>query len=760
MSTPNKQINFPSKKVAPRFSVIAMILTFLGVAIVCKALYTMTIKRDYWLGGSELLKVDSVPIHPVRGSILACDGRPLAVSLSEYTIALDFKSREKDSLVRLKDQKNRDTLFSKNVDKIVAGICRVLPGLDSVKYKAYLLAGAKDSCQNFPLYPTELNYAKYKNKETRWKIKNKNITYLQLCELRKLPLLSKSAYMGATEVRLRKKPYGQLAYRTVGDYKDRPRFGLELTFDSVLAGEKGYMHYEKVRSANVANIDLAAVDGSDVVTTLDIDMQELCEQTLKNELQRLDADSGAVVLMEVKTGDIKAMVSLQNKGEGYYFEYTPNAISARYEPGSVFKPISFLVAMRDGRITTKDHLTLTSGTHRFATKTMKDDHLVSGTVDVHKIISESINTGTSIMIDNAYHDNPQAFYDGIQSIGAAAHLQLPLDGYLKPYIKNPSDKSRYWSPIDLPWMSIGYATMFSPMNIVNFYAGIANNGKLMYPRLVKAIMKDGQIVKEFEPRVLNESIGTPENIKYMQDALAEVVRTGTAKRHRSHLVPFSGKTGTAQIWLRSGRTSSNSITFVGYFPSDNPQYACVVNMQKRLPAYGNMCTSAFRIIAERVMAKTAARSYDEAGEAIVKLPPKVQHGNVAASQRVLNELNVKHRTNSNWAGQTVVWGKNQAEEGIPQLVSNNFEKGVVPDVKGYGLTDAVYLLKKQGLKVKVTGRGSVSEQSLSEGHKIKPGETIHLTLSPVRGKNKKKEEEPTTQQAVVPEKKDTIKKQG
>jgi cell division protein FtsI (penicillin-binding protein 3) len=749
-------MNFPSKKVMPRFLWVGMVLALLGVAIVCKALYTMTIKRDYWLGGRDLLTVDSVVIEPARGSILACDGRPLAVSLSEYKITLDFKSRERNEKVRINDQLNRDTLFTQNLDTIVEVMCRVLPNQDPVKYKQYLLDAAKDSCQNLPLNPTEADYAKYKDKKTRRKIKNQEITYLQLCEIRGLPLLRSHAYMGQQQVKKRKTPHGQLAYRTVGSYKDVARFGLELTFDSVLAGEKGYKHYQKVLNKNIESIDKPAVDGSDIVTTLDIDMQDLCEQTLKNELTRLDADSGAVILMDVKTGDIKAMVSLQNKGEGYYFEYKPNAISALYEPGSVFKPISFLVAMRDKRITTKDQLTLKGGTHKFANRTMRDDHLVSGTVSVKKIISESINTGTSIMIDNAYHNDPQAFYNGIQSIGAAAHLQLPLDGYLKPYVRNPSDKNRFWSPVDLPWMSIGYATMFSPMNIVNFYAGIANDGKLMYPRLVKAIMKDGQVVKEFEPRVLNESIGTPENISYIQDALAEVVRTGTAKRHRSHLVSFAGKTGTAQIWLGGNKTPVNSITYVGYFPADNPQYACVVNMQKRVPAYGNMCTKAFRIIAERVMAKTASRSYDEAGDSIKKRAPQIQRGNMAASQVVLKQLNVKHQTTYEWDGKGHVWGQNEAEEGNPRLAKHSVVKGEVPDVRGYGLTDAVYLLRESGLKVKAKGCGTVSEQSLEKGHVIKPGETIYLTLNPSRNKKKKEETKEPPAKATVPEKKQVV----
>lgn len=750
-------MNFPSKKVMPRFFWVGMILALLGVAIVCKALYTMTVKRDYWLGGRELLKVDSVTIKPKRGSILACDGRPLAVSLSEYTITLDFVSRETDSLIRKKDQLNRDTLFEQNLDTIVQVMCKVLPGLDSTTYRKYLLDARKDSCQNLPLYPTEANYAKYKDSKTRRKIKNQKITYLQLREIRGLPLLGSRAYMGAQEVRLRKQPYGQLAYRTVGSYKDEARFGLELTFDSVLAGEKGLMHYEKVLGKNVERVDKQAIDGCDIVTTLDIDLQDLCEQTLKNEMMRINADSGSVVLMEVKTGDIKAMVSLQDRGQGYLFEYKPNAISALYEPGSVFKPISFLVALRDGRVTTKDELTLKGGTHRFGNRVMRDDHLVSGTVSVHKIISESINTGTSIMIDNAYHSEPQAFYDGIMGIGAAAHLKLPLDGYIKPYIKNPSDKNRYWAETDLPWMSIGYVTMFSSMNIVNFYAGIANNGKLMYPRLVKAVMKDGKVIQEFAPQVLNESIGSPEDIAYIQDALAEVVRTGTAKRHRSHLVSFAGKTGTAQIWLGGRKTSSNSITYVGYFPAENPQYACVVNMQKKVPAYGNMCTGAFRIIAERVMAKTASRSYDEAGEAIVKTPPKVQGGNVAASKRVLDELKVNHKVSTATENVPIVWGDNQAKEGNPDLVSVNVETGVVPNVIGYGLTDAVYLLKGMGLNVKATGRGTVTAQSLKAGHKIARGENITLTLSPPKGKNKKKEEEPPSAEAMLPSEGDSVK---
>ena len=723
-------MNFPSKKVMPRFSLVSALFTLACIAVVCKAFYVMAFERDEWNEMRKAYTYREHTINPLRGDILACDGRILATMMPKYDVTIDFCTYERNPKTIQKDQHRRDTTYLNHQNEIVAGVHSLFPDIDTARYHKYL-----DSCfyargRGCPAFPQQVSKMSYPKGQKR----NKLLSYMELCELRKLPLFNLRSSVGATEVKVRNTPHGRLAGLTIGLFRDSARYGIEKAYDSILAGKPGRYHNEKVRNKIVPVMDQPVENGLDVMTTLDINMQDICHQTLVDEMMRLNADSGNCILMDVKNGDVKAIVSLRRRKGGQGFEEGVNySLSGMQMPGSVFKTCSFMVAMDDGYFKYSDGVQIPGSIVTYSPgNNVKDDHGSPGAArwcNVRQILLESLNTATSLMIWNHYKDNPQAFIDGVERVGMSADLQLPLRAYHKPYVASPKDKWRHWANIwDLPRLSIGYTTQIPPINIVNFYAGIANNGKLFYPRFIKGYMKNGQMIQEIPPKVLRKQMAKPEVVASMQDALRAVVQTGTAHGAASKYVSFSGKTGTAN--MRQGTVRYNNLTFVGYFPSEQPRYALIVNMQKPAPAYGNMCAHAFRIIAERIMAREQGqRNTLQMPEGSSQVP-YLQAGNIMATSRSLESLGIPFICEvPRPAHNRPVWGRVQLEASQPHLRSTELTDSLVPDVTGYGLRDAVFRLESMGLRVQVKGQGTVVLQSLAAGQRIKPGTRITLTLS-------------------------------
>ena len=717
-----------------RYFCVSAVFTLVAVAVFFKAFYVMTVERDFWLDLKAKQTRDSVPLIAKRGDILATDGRILATSLSEYILHIDYMSWEKDSAMRAKDQFRRDTLLENNVDSIARGMHRLFPDINVEKYKKHLLLGRKKKSHYWPVYPPQVTSRKLGRKER----KNRQLTYLQVSEITKLPLMKNRSSLNKTPIKMRKNPYGKIAFRTIGEFRDEARFGLERSFDSILAGKTGYYHREKVLNEWIKRVDVEVENGSDIVTTLDIDIQDIVESVLREDLIELKAHAGACIVMDVPTGDVKAIASLQRNGDGSYTENEPRAVSTHYEPGSVFKPMSFLVALDDGKVKMTDMVDINSGIYRFGRRDLKDANRKSGGTkglrDVKFIIQNSSNVGTARMIDQAYINNPQEFIDGLYRVGAGEDLQIPIDHYAPPHFCSPKDTLRYWSRTDLPWMSIGYVSQLPPINILNFYNGLANDGKLLRPRFVKAVQRNGKVIKEYPVTVLREQMAKPEAVKNIRECLKAVVAAGTGKKAASKYFKIAGKTGTAQIWTGRGRTSDYSVTFVGFFPADKPRYSCIVNIQKAGPwAYGWMSGRVFKRVAEHIMAKYNEGNYKSACDTTVTPVPQVVSGDMVAATRVLNRLDIPYQSNFSVPEDSLIWGEDEGYSGIT-LQPMEQEDNVVPNVYGYGLRDAVYLLEGIGLKVKASGVGRVCQQSLKAGHHYKPGETIVLTL----GDNKKK----------------------
>ena len=694
----------------PRYFAIAVVFTFIGFAVVGKAMYIMTAKKDYWTQVASRLKRDSVSVKPTRGNILSCDGQLMAGSIPEYKVFVDFQAGATDSI----GNHNRDSLWENNIDSLCYGLNQIFPSKSVAEFKAHLLEGKRKVMKNGTVGARH------------WPVWHRRVDYNTFCEIHKLPIFRESIGKGGFHwetFNARKRPFGSLAGRTIGDVyiaKDSAKNGLELSYDSILRGTNGLMHRRKVLSKYLDIPVLTPVDGADIVTTIDVSMQDLAERALVDELKLINGEMGVAILMEVKTGDVKAIVNMQRADDGEYYEMVNNAISHRCEPGSVFKTASFLVALDDGVIDTTMTINTGCGVMEMHGRAMKDHNWRRGgygTISVPRALEVSSNIGVSWIIDKYYGSNPKKYVEGLYRVGIHEDLKLPLVGYHPPYIRMPdtktTDRAKYWSKTTLPWMSIGYETQIAPINTVAFYNAIANDGKMMQPRFVKQLVKDGQVIKEFEPVVLKQQIAKPKTIKLMQTILEHVVSQGLGKKAGSKSFKVAGKTGTAQIADEHGSYHSGTtrywLSFAGFFPADNPRYTCIVCIKKSgLPASGGgMSGVVFHHIAEGVMAQNVKRRVDDARDSSSVFKPAVKQGNNAAAEYVLTDLNIKEK---------------------PQLQQKKESGQIIPDVTGMGARDAVFALEKRGVKAVIKGRGKVKSQSLYAGTAVKQGMKCELYL--------------------------------
>ena len=703
---------FNNDKVMPRYFAIAVVLTLIGFAVVGKAMYIMTAKKDYWTQVASRLKRDSVVVKPNRGNILSCDGQLMASSIPEYKLYMDFQAGAEDSVGMHK----RDSIWAANIDTICYELSQIFPQRSAAEFKANLLEGKHKVQKNGTVGARH------------WDIWPRRVDYNTFCEVHNLPIFKERTYKGGFHwetYNSRRRPFGTLARRTIGEMfgaKDSAKNGLELSLDTLLRGKNGLMHRRKILSKYLDIPVLSPEDGVDVVTTIDVGMQDLAERALVDELKEINGEMGVAILMEVKTGDVKAIVNMSRGQDGNYYEMVNNAISYRCEPGSVFKVASFLVALDDGVIDTTMTIPTGCGVMEMHGRPMKDHNWRRGgygTINVARALEVSSNIGVSYLIDKYYGHNPKKYVEGLYRIGIHEDLKLPLVGYHTPMIRMPdtktTDRAKYWSKTTLPWMSIGYETQIAPINTVAFYNAIANDGKMMQPRFIKQLVKNGEVIREFEPVVLKERIAKPQTIKTMQTILEHVVSQGLGKKAGSKSFKVAGKTGTAQVADQFGSYHSGVtrywLSFAGFFPADNPRYTCIVCLKKSgLPASGGgMSGVVFHHIAEGVMAQNLKRSVDAARDASSIMTPDVKRGDNSAANYVLASLKTKASSNS----------------------STNYRessKHTVPDVTGMGAKDAVYLLESRHIKARVKGRGKVKSQSIHAGTTIKQGMVCELTL--------------------------------
>lgn len=733
---------FEQHKVLPRYTFFVILMTLVALAVVGKSAYTMTAKKNYWMQVADRQTKDSVRVAPTRGNILSCDGRLLASTLPEYMLFIDFKAME--------DTKT-DTLWAEKEDSICEGLNRIFPTRSIEEFRAHLREGKE-------------------NHKRHWKIWPKKISYETYLEVKALPIFNLSKNKSGfhcDEFEARVRPNGSLAGRTIGEinvWDDVPKCGLELTYDSLLRGTDGLKHRRKVLNRYLDIIDVPAVDGADVVTTIDIAMQDVAEKSLLDMLKKpeVNGEMGVAIVMEVATGDVKAIVNLNKCADGEYYETLNNAVGYACEPGSVFKTASILAAIDDGKVDTANWIATGNGIRDMYGAKMKDHNWAKGgygTINVAKAMEKSSNVGVSVAVDNAYKAHPELFIDALDRLGIRDSLPIPIRGYHKPSIRYPKQRKNGSYAFDakttLPWMSIGYETMIAPINTLTFYNAIANDGKMVAPRFVKSIVKEGNVVDDFPVNVMRENIcKNPESIKTMQTVLEHVVSRGTGKPAKPENFPAAGKTGTAQV--SHGKEGYKNgvvgywLSFAGYFPADQPKYSCIVCIKKwGAPASGGLMSGVvFKNIAEGIMSQIIKK--ETAGKVGSPLP-EVKPGNILAADYVLSNLGIN--SNASWVGSFAsglpIWGTaSHSGNSITLNESSKTAKSTVPDVTGMGARDAVYLLENRGLKVKLIGRGKVVSQSLEAGSNITKGQICQLELD-ISGRHKK-DSIPLTQ-PVAPE---------
>lgn len=701
------------KNITFRYTFIVVIMAVLAILIIVKAGIIMFAERQYWKDVADRFVKENVVIRPTRGNIISADGKLMASSLPEYKIYMDFRVQSS----------KQDTMLMNHLQEICNGLHEIFPDRSAQDFRKHILKGRRAKSRHFLLYPKRISYIQYK-------------------EVKKLPLFNQSKNISGLHEEVfnqRKKPFGSLAMRTLGDmFPDMAqgaKNGLELTYDSLLKGENGITHRQKVMNKYLNIVDKPAIDGYDVITTIDVDMQDIAEKALVDQLKNLDAVFGVAVVMDVATGEVKANVNMTKAGDGKYYEMRNLAVSNLMEPGSTFKTASIMVALEDKYITPDYKVDTKNGMVNMYGSWMKDWNWYKGgygEIDVTRILEVSSNVGVSSIIDKFYGKDPQKFIDGLRRMSIDKPLNLGFVGEASPRIKGP--KERYFAKTTLPWMSIGYETMIPPIYMLNFYNAIANNGVMVKPKFVKAIARNGEIVEEYPTEIVNPKICSDETLQQIQTILRKVVSEGLAKPAGSKQFSVSGKTGTAQISQGKAGYKTNGVSylvsFCGYFPSEAPKYSCIVSIQiPHGPASGGLqAGSVFSRIAERIYAKHLVKNIAQAKDSTAVLIPDVAQGDITETAYVLKQLNVKSNSASIPYSFNPVWGKAKTTDSYVELSTAQPDKKRVPNVVGMGAKDAVYLLESYGMKVHLSGVGKVHTQSIPSGSMVRKGEYITLTL--------------------------------
>lgn len=725
-------MKFNKKYISGVFPYIIAIAFVVAFGITFFMVKAMTIDYNELQSMKSIIENDSVAIPAKRGNILASDGQVMASSLPNYAPRIDFCSGFSQQFVDSNLIKTRDdsivmdakqTLFFDKLDSICMGLNEICPIMTSKQYHDYLMAGWNNKKRDYEIFPHQvLNYVQFQKLVT--------LPFFKYYETKKYTVGLKP-----NERNNRQHPFGSLAKRTLGDMygaMDSAKCGLEYVYNTTLRGKQGIGHQKKIRDQFPIITDIAAEDGSDIVTTLDVEMQDICETALKARLKQLNSLWGLVILMEASTGDVKAIVNLERKGEDYV-ETVNYALTAMMEPGSTFKTASVMVAMNDGLLKMDDTVDTGNGICHWYGATMTDCSAKSGgshVITTEEAIMKSSNIGISTLINSCYEKDPQKYIDGLYEIGIIDTLGARFNGIPAPRVLKPS--SKYWSKISLRWSSIGYNNQIPPINTVTFYNAIANNGRMMRPRFVKAIQKNGKIIQEFPPEVMREEICNEQVLKSIRKALFRVVndRGGTGKAAGSKTVNISGKTGTAQVVTEAGGYKSGKrqyfVSFCGFFPSENPQYTCIVAIRNEgTGSGGTMAGPVFAKIAENIYINKPTEDLTLAVDSLTNHTPSVKNGNLYYLQNVLNEFNI---STSGKKVDRECWGTAHINGSRLNLSSYATDSDSFPDLTGMGARDAVYAIQKRGMRARISGVGKVVDQSVKPGEKIVKNKIVNLKL--------------------------------
>ena len=708
------------KDIVARAYVVYLGIFAFAIAIIWKILNIQFVEGEKWKKKAEQMNRKEFEIAAIRGNIYDINGNLLATSLPYYEVAMDVSA---PSIT------NED--FDKYADSLAIRLATLFnePGKDRRFYTKLLRTARKT--------------------EDRYIVLHRNVSQKQFKEIKTFPLLRRGARGGLVYIQTNKRehPYKMLAARTIG-FPGRTEdnikgVGIEAGYDSILKGTYGKRMMQKIagdvwRPLNTEN-EIEPQDGCELVSTIDIRVQNVAEHALMQQLIANKASHGCVILMEVKTGEIRAIANLKRKDSTNYQESYNFAIGDATEPGSTFKLASLLAAMDDGYVDLDDNINVGSGTCYYYNQKMEDSHPpVSSVLTVQNIFETSSNVGVSKIITKYYSGNPQKFLNKLYSYHLNDKLGINLPGEGKPKIKKAGTSE--WYGTSLPWISIGYESLITPLHTLTLYNAVANNGCMVKPSFVKEIKRKGSTIKKFNPEILNPQIAQPDVIAKAKKMCEGVVLRGTGKSLAIPAFPVAGKTGTAQISVngKSYGIEGNrayQASFVGYFPADNPLYTCIViiNSPSNGLYYGGAVAGpVFKEIAEKVYS-TSIDFHKEinAGKKLLTEKPSTIKGQADELKFVMKQLNIPYGEVGSIENQQIVQDSRSDSSRILFRMNNTqqqLQMGIVPDLSGMSLRDALYLLENNGLSVKVTGFGKIKYQSINAGTKFSKGTQIILQL--------------------------------
>lgn len=657
-----------------------------------------------WKAKAEKLSLKYFTIQPNRGNIYDVNGEILATSVPLFEVRMDVAS----PLIQ-------DSTFKQEVDSLAIRLSGYFRDKSAKEYKTLL--------------------AKARKNKNRYLLIKRKVTFDQLKAIKTFPIFRLGKNSGGLITAVQNKrvyPFDKLGYRTLGWFKEgnSNNVGIESAFNDAMQGMVGKRLYQRIPDGNWRPMnkdnEIEPVNGADILTTIDINIQDVAEEALLQQLIVNKADHGCAILMEVKTGEIRAIANLGLTKQGNYEELYNYAIGESTEPGSTFKLFSLLAAFEDGKVKLDDIVDVTGGVTQYGRRTMRDSHMGGGVMTVQQAFEKSSNVGISKIIYRSYTSDPQAFVDRLHSFSVNKRLGLEIKGEGRPQILGTKDG--LWSNSSLPWMSIGYEVALTPLQILTFYNAVANDGVMVKPHFVKEIRKAGQPVSSFEPTVINQRIASKEAISMAQTMLEAVVDHGTGSVLKNPIYKVAGKTGTAQVAQNRGGYNKTNYkgSFVGYFPAENPKYSCIVVINNpTVGGYygGTISAPVFREIADRIYATDpdVGMNWTDTTHTIRANP--LHAGNTKDIQYL-----------SKWLGYAM--GMPNKSEWITQVTDSNgsrfatvaYGPMTIPSVIGMGASDAVYRLEKLGVKVQISGVGLVKQQSLAAGSKFLPGMPVLLSL--------------------------------
>ncbi len=688
-----------------RFILIFSMMVLGFVAVIVQIIYLQTSDSERWLKIANEQERVRREIPPIRGNIYDASGRLLAGSLPRYKLEMDMRVEA----LHL----NNDSLFYTYLDSVSEGLASIFGDTSADEYKRILTREFQRNNRCFRLRP-------------------ENVSYIEMKQVKQLPLFNKGRYTSGliiTPRHMRVKPFGSLASRTIGSiYGDNGEgiSGLEKQYERMLHGKPGISEKSHINGSTEYITIQEPEDGYDIVTTIDANLQDIVESQLRETLIEKDAEWGCVVLMEVHTGEVKAICNLGKNTDGTYSEQKNYAVW-RVEPGSTFKTVSLMAALDDGKVTLQDTFLTASKGWTYNGAVHHDAHQYDGYLTVRQALASSSNIVLAKIVTESYEKKAEKFVKRLDKMGIREPIPCEIPGAQDPRIDIPNDA------VTLSKMAYGYSVELTPMQTLMFYNAIANDGKMIAPFCVKRIVKDGRTVKTFSAKTINSSICKESTLHDIRLALHDVVwdnQHGTAsvtpwgrRKAQSDIVHIAGKTGTAQIF-ENGRFNSHRhrISFVGYFPEEAPEYTCICVIQRPHGSYdaGSDCGSTVRDIAIKTMAAAGTRKAADMAmpyDSISK--PRIKGGLHKSIRKAATGSGVKvTKVDSQWA---------KVNEQM-QSIAIEMPNTKVPNVIGMGARDAVYAIERTGMLVQIHGKGKVASQSLPPGSELIKNGTIYLEL--------------------------------